>query len=151
MDGLTPAGGLMLAILTTHPIQYQVPLWQALARDGRVQFEVWYMTKHAVEISRDREFGKSFAWDLEMLEGYPHRFLDVDRHATPNTFWKCRLRGDFSDELRRVNAKAIWIQGWQVAGYWQAAWAAKKAGPEVWLRGESNDLAPTPFWKRGIK
>jgi len=26
----------MLAILTTHPIQYQVPLWQALARDGRV-------------------------------------------------------------------------------------------------------------------
>ena len=26
----------MLAILTTHPIQYQVPLWQALARDGRL-------------------------------------------------------------------------------------------------------------------
>ena len=28
---------------------------------------------------------------------------------------------------------------------------SKKIGAEVWLRGESNDLAPTPFWKRAIK
>jgi glycosyltransferase involved in cell wall biosynthesis len=141
----------MLAILATHPIQYQVPLWQALARDGRLPFEVWYLTKHAAQMSRDREFEKSFAWDLEMLSGYPHRFLDVDPRATPNTFWKCRARGDFADLLKQANAKAVWIQGWQVAGYWQAAWAGKKIGVEVWLRGESNDLAPTPFWKRIIK
>jgi glycosyltransferase involved in cell wall biosynthesis len=141
----------VLAILTTHPIQYQVPLWEALARDGRIPFEVWYLTKHAAQLSQDREFGKSFAWDLEMLSGYPHRFLSVDPRATPNTFWKCRFRRDFADELRRAKAKAIWIQGWQVAAYWQAVWAAKKAGAEVWLRGESNDLAPKPFWKREIK
>src|SRR2546428_4124910 len=88
---------IMLAILTTHPIQYQVPLWQALARDGRVPFEVWYLTKHAAQMSRDREFERSFAWDLEMLEDYPHRFLNVDPSATPNTFWKCRLRGNFAE------------------------------------------------------
>src|SRR5438094_5701116 len=98
-------GRRMLAILTTHPIQYQVPLWQALARDGRVPFEVWYLTKHAAYKSRDREFGRSFAWDLEMLSGYPHRFLNVDPSARPNTFWKCRLRGNFAEELRRAKAK----------------------------------------------
>ena len=37
----------MLAILTTHPIQYQVPMWQALARDTSVPFEVWYLSEHA--------------------------------------------------------------------------------------------------------
>jgi glycosyltransferase involved in cell wall biosynthesis len=141
----------VLAILTTHPIQYQVPLWQALARDGRVAFEVWYLSKHAAETSRDRDFGKSFAWDLDMLAGYPHQFLDVDPGATPNDFWKCRLRESLEARLRDARVKVLWIQGWQVAAYWQAVWQAKKIGADVWLRGESNDLAPTPFWKKPIK
>jgi glycosyltransferase involved in cell wall biosynthesis len=142
---------IVLAILTTHPIQYQVPLWQALARDGRVPFEVWYLSKHAAEVSRDRDFGKSFAWDLDMLAGYPHQFLDVNPGAAPNDFWKCRLRESLASRMRNAGVKALWIQGWQVAAYWQAVWAAKKSGAEVWLRGESNDLAPTTIWKRAIK
>ena len=39
-------------------------------------------------------------------------------------------------------AAALWIQGWNVAAYWQAVREARAAGVEVWLRGESNDLAP---------
>ena len=42
----------MLAIVSTHPIQYQVPIWCALANDGRVPFEVWYLTDLMVEITR---------------------------------------------------------------------------------------------------
>ena len=44
----------MLIVLTTHPIQYQVPLWQALAKDGRVPFEVWYLTHHYQPVPRGR-------------------------------------------------------------------------------------------------
>lgn len=141
----------MLAILTTHPIQYQVPLWQALARDGRVPFEVWYLTSHATQPARDREFGKEFAWDLDMLAGYPHKFLEVASGATPNSFWKCRLKEKLRDRLSESGARALWINGWQVAAYWQAVREAKAAGVEVWLRGESNDLAPVPWWKMPIK
>ena len=57
----------MLAILTTHPIQYQVPLWQALALDGGVPFEVWYLTSHGVQPSADQEFGQTFSWDIDTL------------------------------------------------------------------------------------
>src|SRR4029077_7347049 len=141
----------MLAILTTHPIQYQVPLWQALAKDGRVPFEVWYLTSHATQPSHDREFGKKFAWDLDMLAGYPHRFLNVVDEATPGSFLKCRLREKLRDRVRGAGVRALWIQGWQVAAYWQAVWEAKAGGVEVWLRGESNDLAPTPWWKFAVK
>jgi glycosyltransferase involved in cell wall biosynthesis len=141
----------MLAILTTHPIQYQAPLWQALARDGRVPFEVWYLTDHGVRISHDGEFNRDFAWDLDLLEGYPHRFLKAAPGATPAHFGKCRLHEPLVDRLRLTGATALWVQGWQVAAYWQAVWAAKRMGVEVWLRGESNDLAPTPLWKRGVK
>jgi len=144
-------GRLMLAILTTHPIQYQVPLWQALARDGRVPFEVWYLTDHGTRRSMDREFGQTFAWDIDTLSGYNHRFLDVGEQATPSSFWKCRLRERLRDRLRASYVSALWIQGWQVAAYWQAVWEARSAGVEVWLRGESNNLAPQPPWKRTLK
>jgi glycosyltransferase involved in cell wall biosynthesis len=141
----------MLAILSTHPIQYQFPLWQALARDGRVPFEVWYLTDHGTRRSRDREFGQTFAWDIDTLSGYTHRFLAVDRRATPASFWKCRLRERLRDRLRASHASALWIQGWQVAAYWQAVRDARAAGVEVWLRGESNDLAQGPLWKKTLK
>lgn len=141
----------MLAILTTHPIQYQVPLWQALARDGRVPFEVWYLTDHGTRRSRDREFGQTFAWDIDTLSGYNHRFLDVAPQATPSSFWKCRLRERLRDRLKNRGVKALWIQGWQVAAYWQAVREAQSAGVEVWLRGESNSLAPAPSWEKNLR
>lgn len=141
----------MLAILSTHPIQYQVPLWQALARDGSVPFEVWYLSDHGTRPSYDPGFGKKFAWDIDTLSGYPHQFLRCRPGSTPAGFWKCSLRERLRDRLRASRARALWIQGWQVAGYWQALWEARAAGAELWLRGESNDLRPQPSWKQPLK
>jgi glycosyltransferase involved in cell wall biosynthesis len=142
----------MLAILTTHPIQYQVPIWQALAKNGRVPFEVWYLTDFGIKPSLDWQFGKTFSWDIDTLSGYPYRFVQTAEGARPGTVWKCRLREQLRDRLRETGAKALWIQGWQVVAYWQAAREARAAGVELWLRGESNDLAPPPpLWKRPLK
>lgn len=141
----------MLVILTTHPIQYQTPIWQALAKDGRTPFEVWYLTAHGIKPSFDRGFGQSFAWDIDMLAGYPHRFLARAEDANPDSFWRCRLREPLRERLRAAGASAVLIQGWQVAAYWQAVREARAVGAEVWLRGESNDLAPTPFPKNMLK
>ncbi len=141
----------MLAILATHPIQYQVPVWQALARDGRVPFEVWYLTDHGSQASLDREFGKAFAWDLDLLSGYRHRFLEVAPAATPSDFWRCRLRESLRHRLRAGGITCLWIQGWQVAAYWQAVREAKALGIDLWLRGESNDLSQVSLWKRPVK
>ncbi len=141
----------MLAILSTHPIQYQVPLWQALAKDGSVPFEVWYLSDHATRESFDSEFKQTFAWDLEMLSGYPSRFLKTNENSDVARFSRLRLAEPLGDLLREKRVKALWIQGWQVAAYWQAARQAHNMGVPVWLRGESNDLAPVPLWKKPIK
>jgi glycosyltransferase involved in cell wall biosynthesis len=141
----------MLAILTTHPIQYQVPLWQALARQGSVPFEVWYLSDHGTKDSLDEQFGKSFAWDINMLEGYPYRFLEVNANPNVNRFTGLRLRQPLKDLFREKQVTALWIQGWQVLAYWQAVWQAHAAGIPVWVRGESNDLARTPFLKSAIR
>jgi glycosyltransferase involved in cell wall biosynthesis len=141
----------MLAILSTHPIQYQVPLWQALAKEGSVPFEVWYLTSHGVDPSYDRQFGKSFAWDLDVLSGYPYRFLKVNADSNVSSFSKLRLAERLGPLLREKEVSAIWLQGWQVLAYWQAAWQAHAYGVPVWLRGESNDLATTTLWKKPLK
>jgi glycosyltransferase involved in cell wall biosynthesis len=141
----------MLAILSTHPIQYQVPLWQALAKDGRVPFEVWYLSDHGTRPSFDAQFKQSFSWDLDTLGGYPSRFLKTNRNHDVSSFSKLRLGEPLGDLLREKNVEALWIQGWQVAAYWQAVWQAHAAGIPVWLRGETNDLSQTPFWKSSIK
>lgn len=141
----------MLAILATHPIQYHVPLWQLLARAGHIPFEVWYLSQHATQTSRDREFRQDFAWDIDMLSGYRYRLLTTAAGATPNTPFRSRITQSLPDLFRETKTSALWVQGWQVAAYWQAVWAAHKAGVQVWMRGESNAMAPAPSWKSAIK
>lgn len=141
----------MLAILTTHPIQYQIPLWRALAAERSIPFEVWYLTDHGIRPTYDREFGRTFAWDIDTLSGYPHRFLRANRNASLSGFSKLRLQERFQKLIQDRGVTSLWVQGWQVAAYWQAVRQAHSAGVPVWLRGDSNDLAQTRAWKLPIK
>ena len=92
----------MLVILTSHPIQYQAPLWRALAADGRTPFEVWFLTDHAVMSSHDREFGKAFAWDQNLLEGYPHRFLPIRPGWQMDRFRGIKIDGSWAKLLKKA-------------------------------------------------
>ncbi|RJQ43490.1 MAG: glycosyltransferase [Nitrospiraceae bacterium] len=141
----------MLAILATHPVPYQVPVWKALGRDGRVPFEVWYLTHHGVNASFDGGFGKTFAWDIDLLSEYNSRLLSNGPTVLPDGFMALRLDKCFRQMLRGKRVKALWIQGWQVRAYWEAVWQARAEGIQVWLRGESNDLAPSSFIKKYLK
>ena len=130
----------MLGILATHPIQYQVPIWQQLSRNRRVPFEVWYLTAHGVAPSFDREFGKAFKWDVPMLDGYKYRFVSEPVPAQLGGFWKVGLGGDFRVRLAEGAIKAILVPGWNVLACWEAIYFARRAGVQVWIRGDSNDL-----------
>ena len=128
----------MLAILTTHPIQYQVPLWKELAVRGNVPFKVFYMCDQGLQARFDPGFGKSLAWDVDLLGGYECEFLDTYRGPRFDSFWSLRLKRGFGRALRGMGADVLWIQGWQVAAYWQAVFEAQRAGVKVWLRGDTN-------------
>jgi glycosyltransferase involved in cell wall biosynthesis len=140
----------MLAIVTSHPIQYQVPLWRALAQVD-LPFQVWYLTNHAVERSHDPAFGQAFAWDLDMLGGYPHTFLEVEPNWNLDHFRGVRLRESLAQRLRNERIRALWLEGWRFQALWQAIRAAHVSGTRVWLRGESNDLKPDAKIKSLIK
>lgn len=127
----------MLKIFATHPVQYQTPIWKELARRGRVPFEVIFFCDHGHRVSHDAGFGASFAWDVDLLEGYPSRFLFTN--LSPDRFWSLTLSPSAFWSLQREPPEAIWIQGWQVVGYWQAALLARFCGSALWLRAETHE------------
>jgi glycosyltransferase involved in cell wall biosynthesis len=128
----------MLAVLTTHPIQYQAPLWKELAARKNIPFKVFYLSDQGFEARFDHGFGRSLSWDIDLLGGYEYEFLDSYRGRRVDSFWGLRLKRGFGRALRQMGADVLWIQGWQVAAYWQAVFEARQAGTKVWLRGETN-------------
>lgn len=141
----------MLAILTTHPIQYQVPLWRELADRGEVPFEVWFLCDLGYRHSFDRGFRRAFSWDIDMLAGYPHRFLPTrPPKADLDRFWGARI-GSLDSLFREQGVRALLINGWYPQAYWQAAFQAHRAGIPVLLRGETNDLRQESWWKEMVK
>jgi glycosyltransferase involved in cell wall biosynthesis len=141
----------VLAILTSHPIQYQAPLWQALAAAGDVPFEVWFLTNHGQQASEDREFGQAFAWDLDLLAGYPSCYLPVKPGWTLSKFRGIELEDSWEQLLKHRGVTALWVEGWRFKANWLAIQAAHRLGIPVWLRGESNDLKHDPWLKSLVK
>jgi glycosyltransferase involved in cell wall biosynthesis len=143
----------MLVILTSHPIQYQAPLWRALACAG-VKFQVWFLTSHAVQSTYDAEFGQSFAWDVDLLGGYPHRFVEIEPGWRLDRFDGVRPLQPWKTAFEQHGVTHVWLEGWRFKCLWTAAFAAHAAGLKVWLRGENHALAPAPWhhrlWKRPL-
>lgn len=141
----------MLAILTTHPIQYQTSIWRELAARGDVPFKVFYMSDQGLKARFDPGFGREVAWDIDLLDGYPHEFLDVHTGANQGRFDWLRLKSGFGKMLKDRGVKVLWVQGWQVAAYWQAVREARRAGIEIWMRGDTNLRSNAGGLKQSLK
>jgi len=66
---------IRLAVLSTHPIQYQAPLFRELGRRRDVDFTALFCDAHGVSPSFDAQFGKVIRYDVPLLDDYRTRFL----------------------------------------------------------------------------
>ena len=64
-----------MAVFATHPIQYQVPWFQALAARPDLVLKV-YFGQVPDATQQGVGFGVAFTWDIPMLEGYASEVLD---------------------------------------------------------------------------
>jgi len=58
-----------LAILTSHPIQYQVPWFRALESQPDLDFQVFFCHRATAKEQGTAGFGVEFDWDIPLLEG----------------------------------------------------------------------------------
>ena len=63
-----------LAILTSHPVQYNAPAFRALAAIPSLELHVFYEWD-GQSTTVDREFGRRVEWDVPLLDGYDSTFV----------------------------------------------------------------------------
>ena len=64
-----------LKILTSHPVQYQVPFFRKIMAND-ISIEVgYYHQGTAGQVGHDTEFGIDIEWDIDLINGYHHRIF----------------------------------------------------------------------------
>jgi glycosyltransferase involved in cell wall biosynthesis len=140
-----------LAILASHVIQYQAPLFRMLARQPEIELSVFFCSDWGAESYHDEGFGREVKWDVPLLEGYRFEFLP-NWSIRPNAsrFWG-RINPRIILHLRRREFDAIWVHGWARLSDWIAMLTAFRFSVPVLIRGESNLLRALPRWKSLLK
>lgn len=140
---------MRLAVLTSHPIQYYAPLFRELAKHFDV--EVFFAHKATPAQQAAAGFNTPFDWDIDLLEGYPFKFLrNVARDPGAHRFAGCDTP-DIGSALTAGRFGALLVTGWHLKCFWQGVWAAKRAGIPVIVRGDSHLGTPRSRIKRFLK
>lgn len=140
-----------LAILSTHPIQYHAPWFRGLAAHPDLDVQVYFCHKATPQEQARAGFGVEFDWDVDLLGGYPHSFLEnIANPAGPGRF------GGFDTPeigkiIREKRYDAVLVNGWNYKSAWQAIWAAWQRGVKVMVRGDSHLLTKRTTAKRALK
>lgn len=140
-----------LAVLASHPIQYQVPLFRALAARPEIDLHVYFCCRWGTESYDDPGFGVHFSWDIPLLEGYRYTFLrNLSPFPGPSRFLGLLNPGVLGTVLQDKR-DALWIHGWALASNCLAwAGAAARRLP-ILLRGETSGLAEPTGLKGTVK
>ncbi len=138
-----------LGILTSHPIQYQAPLFRELS--SRIDIHVYFAHKQTADEHAAAGFGIAFDWDVDLLSGYPQTFLNnCAVHPNTNTFRGCDTP-DIIEEIIKGNFDAFLVMGWQLKSYWQAIRACHRCNVPVLVRGDSHLDTARSWLKKCVK
>lgn len=68
-----------LGIITTHPIQYNAPIFRLLNERHKIHIRVFYTWENSKQGFFDRKFNQQIKWDIPLLEGYEYEFVKTPR------------------------------------------------------------------------
>jgi glycosyltransferase involved in cell wall biosynthesis len=139
-----------LAIISSHPIQYNAPLFAMLSRSELLEIKVFYTWSQSRETLFDKDFGKIIQWDIPLLDGYEYAFAEnVSKIPGPGSF-----RGIVCPALNSMitdwGAEALLVYGWAYHAHYHAMKYFKGKIP-VWFRGDSTLLDETGGIKKTLR
>ena len=142
---MNPINTTRLAIVLSHPIQYYSPWFRWLRAHTALEFRVFYLWNFGVEARRDRCFGVTFAWDVDLLSGYESEFVpNVARRPSAYRFWGLR-NPELPARLAGWQPNAILLFGYAYASHLRTILWARRHGVPLVFRGDSHFLGrPTP-------
>jgi glycosyltransferase involved in cell wall biosynthesis len=102
-----------IAIVTTHPIQYNAPLFALLHKRNFITIKVFYTWGDAVlETKYDPGFQKSVKWDIDLLNGYNYTFVRNIAKMPGSHHFMGINNPTLNEEITAWGASAVLVYGW---------------------------------------
>jgi glycosyltransferase involved in cell wall biosynthesis len=131
---------IKLAIITTHPIQYNAPLFRLLHEQDNISIKVFYTWSQLEKgVKYDPGFGKEIKWDIPLLDGYDYCFVNNISTSPGSNYYKGIDNPTLINDVQSWGANAVLIYGWSFKSHFKAMRFFKKRIP-VLFRGDSTLL-----------
>lgn len=129
-----------LAVLTTHPIQYNAPVFKLLTTRGNILLKVFYSWGEASSKSKyDPGFGRTILWDIPLEEGYEYEFLENISSDPGSSHFNGIDNPYMIATIEKWKPDCILIFGWSFKSHLKALRYFKHKIP-VFFRGDSTLL-----------
>lgn len=126
-----------LAIITTHPIQYNAPLFRLLSERKRIAIKVFYTWGQSKDAVFDARFGLQRSWDIPLLDGYEYEFVhNVSKRPDSNRFWGV-INPGLIKQLKQEQFDAILVYRWSLFSHLRIL-RSFSARPTLFFRGDSH-------------
>jgi glycosyltransferase involved in cell wall biosynthesis len=127
-----------LAIVTTHPIQYNAPLFRLLSQRGKLLVKVFYTWSQSAEGNiYDPGFGINKNWDIPLLEGYDFHFSSNISGNPGSHHFRGVINPTLVKDISGFNPDAVLVYGWNFYSHLKVMRFFKGKIP-VFFRGDSN-------------
>ena len=140
-----------LAIIATHPIQYNAPWFRLLNERKQIELKVFYTWSQASTGGTfDHGFGKVIEWDIPLLDGYDYKFVD-NTSANPGVHhFRGIVNPKLIQEVEEFHPAAVLIIGWSFQSHLKCIMYFHNKIP-VFFRGDSTLLNTQFFLKKTIR
>jgi glycosyltransferase involved in cell wall biosynthesis len=136
-----------LAIITTHPIQYNAPLFKLLAIRNNIKIKVFYTWSQLENGNKyDPGFKKNIEWDIPLLDGYEYEFINNTSSEPGSHHFKGIVNPDVIEKIEKYSPNAILVFGWAFKSHLKIIRYFKNKIP-VYFRGDSTLLDRTNWYK----
>lgn len=140
-----------LAILASHPVPYQVPIYRELAKNSQIDLRVYFCDDRGLSKKMDPGFGLSFKWNISLLDGYEYAFLK-NYGIGSDFFFFGKINPGIIPELKNGKYDAVIVTGYVHLTNWFVFLTKWFTRVPIILRGEADFLKKTSgFWKKAIK
>jgi glycosyltransferase involved in cell wall biosynthesis len=129
-----------IAIISSHPIQYNAPLFALIAKEPEIELKVFYTWGDtSLGPKYDPDFGKVIEWDIPLLDGYNYTFLKNTSKDPGSHHFKGIINPSLNYEIEVWNPDVVWVWGWAFDSHLKVMRYFKSKFP-IWFRGDSNLL-----------
>lgn len=140
-----------IAIITTHPIQYNAPLFARLAAEPGLELMVFYTWSQSEDGKQyDPDFMQTIEWDIPLLDGYPYRFVDNISARPGSDHFKGIDNPTLIREVSDWAPDVLIVYGWAFRSHLACLRHFKGKVP-VLFRGDSTLLDEKTGWKQMLR